>query len=67
MQQTVGDEEARQALDFLRCLLYTSLGVWNVNTFTTVDLTRYPSLLQQSRQSLVERNITCLLYTSRCV
>ena len=35
-----------------------TLGVWNVNTFTTVDLNRYASLLQQSRQSLVERNIT---------
>ena len=35
-----------------------TLGVWNVNTFTTVDVNRYASLLQQSRQSLVERNIT---------
>ena len=35
-----------------------TLGVWNVKTFTTVDLNRYASLLQQSRQSLVERNIT---------
>ncbi len=35
-----------------------TLGVWNVNTFTTAAYNRYASLLQQSRSSAVERNVT---------
>ncbi len=35
-----------------------TLGVWNVNTFTTAAVNRYASMLQQSRESSVEKNVT---------
>lgn len=35
-----------------------SLGVWNVNTFTTFSHNRYASLLQQSVESAVQKNTT---------